>query len=178
MYNAILLLIHTLLKKEKLCSMAKKEQKKNKNIEILNRRAAHEYFFTAHFEAGIVLQGTEIKSIRAGNVNLRDAYCFFKKGELFVKNLFIAEYENGTYANHEPRRTRKLLLKRTELRKLEKKMKEKGFTVVPYKMYLSERGLAKLEVVLVQVKKSYDKRQSIKEKDNKRDMARLKKIRL
>ena len=133
MYNAILLLIHTLLKKEKLCSMAKKEQKKNKNIEILNRRAAHEYFFTAHFEAGIVLQGTEIKSIRAGNVNLRDAYCFFKKGELFVKNLFIAEYENGTYANHEPRRTRKLLLKRTELRKLEKKMKEKGFTVVPTK---------------------------------------------
>ena len=95
-----------------------------------------------------------------------------------MKNLFIAEYENGTYANHEPRRTRKLLLKRTELRKLEKKMKEKGFTVVPYKMYLSERGLAKLEVVLVQGKKSYDKRQSIKEKDNKRDMARLKKIRL
>ncbi|MCI5083638.1 MAG: SsrA-binding protein SmpB [Saprospiraceae bacterium] len=154
----------------------KKDSGKKKSVEIINRRAAHEYFFTEQYEAGIVLQGTEIKSIRAGNVNLRDAYCFFKKGELYVKSMFIAEYENGTYANHEPRRTRKLLLKRTELRKLEKKMKEKGYTIVPYRLYMTERGFAKLEVVLVQGKKSYDKRHSIKEKDSKRDLARMKKI--
>ena len=157
--------------------MAKKEIKKKK-IEITNRRAAHEYFFSASYEAGIMLQGTEIKSVREGNVNLRDSYCFFKKGELYVKSMFIAEYENGTYANHEPRRTRKLLLKKSELRKLERRKTEKGFTIVPYRLYLSERGLAKLEIVLAQGKKSYDKRQSIKEKDSKRDMARLKKIRL
>jgi SsrA-binding protein len=111
--------------------MAEKKPKK-KNVEIVNRRAEFEFQFLDKFEAGLVLQGTEIKSIRRGNVNLRDAYCFFKKGELFVKSLFIAEYEFGTYSNHEPRRTRKLSASRhAELRKLEKRVKERGFTIVP-----------------------------------------------
>jgi len=145
--------------------------KKNR-IEIVNRRARFEYEFLEKHEAGIVLSGTEIKSIRAGNVNLRDAYCFFKKEELFVKSLFIAEYEHGNYANHEPRRTRKLLLHRQQLRKLEKKVKEKGFTIVPVRLYINDRGFAKLEIALAQGKKVHDKRQSIKEKDVKRDLQR------
>ena len=151
------------------------EQKK-KNIEFVNRKAAHDYFLTEQYEAGIMLQGTEIKSIRAGHVNMRDSFCYFKKGELFVKNLYIKEYEFGTYANHEPRRLRKLLLRRNELRKLEKKVKERGFTIVPYRLYLNERGIAKLEIALSSGKKSRDKRQSIKEKDVKRDMARMNKM--
>lgn len=154
------------------------EKKKKQEIEIINRRAKHEYQFITTLEAGIVLQGTEIKSIRQNNVNLRDSYCVFKKGELYVKSLFIGEYKFGNYFNHEPRRDRKLLLRRTELRKLERRVKERGFTIVPYRLYLSERGFAKLEIALSQGKKSYDKRQSIKEKDQKRDMARMKKIRL
>lgn len=156
--------------------MSSKNKNSEHDIEIVNRRAEHEYHFIELVEAGIMLQGTEIKSIRAGNVNLRDAYCFFKKEELYVKSLFIAEYENGTYANHEPRRTRKLLLRRQELRKLERRVKEKGFTIVPYRLYVNDRGLAKLEVALSQGKKTYDKRESIKQKDLKRDMERMKKI--
>ncbi len=150
-------------------------EKKKKELEIVNRRAAHEYFLTECFEAGIQLQGTEIKSIRQGHVNLRDAYCLFKKGELYVHSMYIKEYEFGTYDNHEPRRRRKLLMKKQELKKLEKKVKERGFTIVPYRLYLSERGLAKLEICLSQGKKSHDKRQSIKEKDIKRDLDRMKK---
>jgi SsrA-binding protein len=153
-------------------------EKKKKNIEIVNRRAEHEYFFKEKYEAGIVLQGTEIKSIREGNVNLSDSYCVFKDGELFVYNLFISEYKHGTHANHLARRTRKLLLRRQELRKLEKKVKEKGNTIVPYRLYLNDRGFAKLEIVVVTGKKSYDKRESIKQKDMKRDLDRLKKIKL
>ncbi len=149
------------------------DQKKNKqNISVQNRKARHEYEFLDIYEAGMVLQGTEIKSIREGKVNLRDAYCFFRKGELYVKSLFIAEYAHGNRANHEPRRTRKLLLHRSELRKLEKKVKEKGFTIVPSKLYINDRGLAKLQIALAQGKKVHDKRQSIKEKDIKRDMQR------
>lgn len=152
--------------------------KKSKRIEILNRRAAYEYNFLSTYEAGIMLKGTEIKSIRKGNVNLRDAYCIFQKGELYLKSMFIAEYEFGNYANHETRRTRKLLLKKRELRKLERRVKEKGHTIVPYKLYINERGFAKLEIVLASGKRSYDKRHSIKEKDSKREMDRMKKIRL
>ncbi len=153
------------------------EKKKNK-VEILNRKARHEYHFIDTYEAGLVLQGTEIKSIRSNNANLRDAYCFFKKGELYIKNMFIAEYNFGNIFNHETRRTRKLLMRRQELRKLEKKIKERGFTLIPYRLYLTERGFAKVEIALAQGKKSHDKRQSIKDKDMKRDMARMKKIRL
>lgn len=152
--------------------------KKKNPIDILNRKAKFEYQFIDTYEAGIVLTGTEIKSIRKGQANLRDAYCIFKDGELFVRSLFIAEYEQGNQFNHDTRRIRKLLLKRQELRKMEKKVKEKGFTIVPYRLYINERGFAKVEIALAQGKKSYDKRESIKQKDMKRDMARIKKIRL
>ena len=144
-------------------------------IEITNRKAKHEYQFLDVYEAGIVLQGTEIKSIRKGQANLRDAYCTFKNGELIIHSLFIAEYTHGNQFNHDTRRPRKLLLRRTELRKLEKRVKERGFTIVPYKMYLTERGFAKVEIALAQGKKIYDKRESIKQKDLKRDMDRIKK---
>jgi SsrA-binding protein len=153
-------------------------EKKQKTIEIVNRRARYEYAFIDTFEAGILLVGTEIKSIRKGNANLTDAYCFFRGGELFVKSMFIAEYEHGNVFNHETRRERKLLLRRAELRKLEKRVKERGFTIVPYRLYLTERGFAKLEIALVTGKKSFDKRESIKEKDSKRDLDRLRKIKL
>lgn len=152
------------------------EKKKQKELEFVNRKAKHEYFFSDTYEAGIVLKGTEIKSIRAGHVNLRDAYCYFKKGELFLKSLYIKEYEFGTHENHEPRRLRKLLMKRGELKKLEKKVKERGNTIVPYRLYLNERGIAKIEIALSTGKKSHDKRNTIKEKDAKRDMARMNKM--
>ncbi|RMG82815.1 MAG: SsrA-binding protein SmpB [Bacteroidetes bacterium] len=152
------------------------EQKKPR-VEIINRRAKFEYHFLDTFEAGIVLTGTEIKSIRAGNVNLNDAYCRFKNGELFVESMYIKEYKFATHFNHEARRPRKLLLRRTELRKLEKRVKERGFTIVPFRLFISERGLAKLEIALAQGKKTFDKRESIKEKDQKRDLARMKKMR-
>ncbi len=153
-------------------------EKKQKTVEIVNRRAKYEYAFIDTFEAGILLVGTEIKSIRKGNANLSDAYCFFRGGELFIKSMFIAEYEHGNVFNHEPRRERKLLLRRTELRKLEKRVKERGFTIIPYRLYLSERGFAKLEIALATGKKSFDKRESIKEKDSKRDLDRMKKMKL
>ncbi len=155
-----------------------KDKKGVKTLEIKNRKASFEYQFLAEYEAGIILKGTEIKSIRDGNANLKDAYCFFRKGELFVKNLFIAEYKFGTYNNHEPLRVRKLLLKKTELKKLLRRVKEKGQTIIPYRLYLSDRGLAKLQVQLSQGKKSYDKRATIKDRENKRNLDRLKKMKL
>lgn len=153
-------------------------KEKKPPVEIINRKAKFEYQFLDTFEAGIVLQGTEIKSIRRGQANLRDAYCVFKKGELYVRSLFIAEYAHGNQFNHDTRQPRKLLLRRTELRKLEKRVKERGFTIVPYRLYLTERGFAKLEIALAQGKKSYDKRDSIKQKDLKRDMDRVKRMHL
>lgn len=143
-----------------------------KKIEYVNRKAKHEYHFLELVEAGIVLTGTEIKSIRAGQVNLRDAYCVFEGDELHVRSIYIGEYKQGNQFNHEERRTRKLLLKRQELHKWQKKTKEKGFTIVPYRMYLNERGVCKLEIVLVQGKKNYDKRDAIKQKDTKRALDR------
>jgi len=149
--------------------------KKKKEVEIVNKRAEYEYHFIATFEAGIILRGTEIKSIRRGEANLRDAYCIFKKGELWIKSLFIAEYKYGNVHNHETRRDRKLLLRKPELRKLEKKIKERGFTIVPFRIFINERGFAKVEIALAQGKKSYDKRNAIKERENKRDLDRMKK---
>ncbi len=149
--------------------------KKKKEVEIVNKRAEYEYHFIATFEAGIVLKGTEIKSIRRGEANLRDAYCIFKKGELWIKSLYIAEYKFGNVHNHETRRDRKLLLRKPELRKLEKKIKERGFTIVPFRIFVNERGFAKVEIALAQGKKSYDKRNAIKERENKRDLDRMKK---
>jgi SsrA-binding protein len=158
--------------------MAKNKEHKPKKIEVVNRKAEYEYHFLSKFEAGMILTGTEIKSIReGGNVNMSDAFCMMRSGELWVKNLFIAEYSHGSYNNHETRRLRKLLLKKQELDKIQKKIKEKGFTVIPYRLYVNERGLAKIEVNLAQGKKSYDKRASIKEKDQKRELERIKRIR-
>ena len=148
----------------------------NKPKEIVNRKAKFEYHFLQSFNAGMMLTGTEVKSLRKGEANLSDAYCFFKDGELFVKNMFIAEYTHGNLNNHETRRERKLLLKKTELKKLEKRVSEKGLTVVPYKIFFSERGLAKLEVYLAQGKKEFDKRDSIKQKDMARDLDRMRKL--
>ncbi len=158
--------------------MAKAKEKKKREVEIVNRKAAFDYHFHNKYEVGMILTGTEIKSIRNGEANLKDAYCFFQKGELYVKSMFIAEYAYGNQNNHETRRTRKLLLRKPELRKIEKKTKEKGYTIVPYRLYFSERGFAKLEVALASGKKSYDKRNSIKEKDNKRELDRMKKMNL
>ncbi len=141
-------------------------------IEIINRRARHEYEFLYTIEAGIMLQGTEIKAIRLGLVNMGDAYCIVKDSELFLDKMHISEYKYGTYNNHDPKRRRKLLVKKTELRKMHNKVKEQGFTIVPYRLYLNERGFVKLEIALAKGKKSYDKRESLKEKDMKRDIDR------
>lgn len=154
--------------------------KKNSNgakvtKEVVNKKARYEYQFLDTYEAGIMLKGTEIKSIRNGHTNLNDAYCTFTDGELTIRSLYIKEYEFGNIENHEPRRARKLLLKKQELKKLEKRVKERGFTIVPYRLYITERGFAKVEIALAQGKKSYDKRDSIKQKDQKRDLDRMKK---
>lgn len=144
-------------------------------MEVVNKKARYEYAFIDTYEAGIQLLGTEIKSIRAGYVNLNDAYCLFKDGELTLRSLYVKEYAFGNHDNHDARRTRKLLLRKQELRKLEKRVKERGFTIVPYRLYINERGLCKVEIALAQGKKAYDKRDSIKQKDQKRDLDRLKK---
>lgn len=143
--------------------------------QIVNRKAKFEYKFIRTYEAGIMLKGTEVKSVRKGEANLNDAYCLFINGELFVKSMYIAEYDYGNINNHETRRDRKLLLKKAELKKIEAKAKEKGFAIVPYRIFLSERNLIKVEIATAQGKKSYDKSQSIKEKDAKRELARMKK---
>ena len=147
----------------------------SKPKEIINRKAAHEYHFNSKFEAGIVLQGSEIKSIRTGQVNLKDAYCLFINGELFIKSMYIREYDNAVHSNHEARRDRKLLLKRQELKKLERRVNEKGFSIVPYRVYFTDRNFVKVEIALAQGKKSFDKRESIKAKDAKRDLDRMRK---
>ena len=143
------------------------------NINIKNKRASFDYIFTETFTAGIVLTGTEIKSIRLSKASLVDTYCTFINNELWVKNMHIAEYFYGTYNNHEQRRDRKLLLNRKEINRLEKDGKEAGFTIVPLKLFINERGLAKLVIGLCRGKKEYDKRQSIKEREDKRAMARM-----
>lgn len=143
------------------------------NINIKNRKASFEYQFIATFVAGISLVGTEIKSIRNNQANISDAYCVFMDEELYVKNLHIAEYPNGGYANHEPKRDRKLLLNKQELHKILGKVKEKGNAVIPIRLFINESGKAKLEIALARGKKIYDKRESIKENDQKRDMDRI-----
>ena len=147
----------------------------SKNINISNRRASFEYFFLETYTAGVVLTGTEIKSIREGKVNMTDAYCIFENGELWVRNLYIAEYEYGTDSNHLPRRNRKLLLRKPEMRKLERGVREKGSTIVPYKIFISDRGFAKVTIALARGKKMFDKRETIKEREGKRDLDRINK---
>ena len=141
-------------------------------VEIVNRKASFRYFLDEMYIAGLQLVGTEIKSIRRSAANLNDAYCYFEGGELFVKSMFIAEYKYSGWQNHETRRPRKLLLKKSELKKIEKKVKEKGATIVPYRLFIGDRGVAKLEIAVARGKKSFDKRDSIKEKDQKREMDR------
>ncbi|MCL4129238.1 UNVERIFIED_CONTAM: hypothetical protein GTU68_029543 [Idotea baltica] len=121
----------------------------------------------------MILTGTEVKSLRLGNASISDSYCLVRKGEIYLKKLYIAIYEPGTSNNHEPIRDRKLLLKRAEIRKIERKLKEKGYTVVPLKIYFGDRGYAKIEIALAQGKKTHDKRESIRQKDNKRELDRL-----
>ncbi len=144
----------------------------SKNISIPNKKAKFEYAFLEEYSAGMVLTGTEIKSIRQGKVNMSDAYCLFNGTELFVKNLNIAKYEMGTHYNHEPLRERKLLLNKRELKKLANKLTDKGLTIIPTRLYIAESGIAKLEIALAKGKKLFDKRETIKERDVSRDYQR------
>ena len=144
-----------------------------KNIlEIKNKRADYEYFLLDEYTAGLVLTGTEIKSIREGRANLNDAYCAFTGNELYVREMHISEYRFGSYLNHTAKRDRKLLLNARELRKLQIRIKERGFTIVPVMLFVNPQGLAKLQIALAKGKHHYDKRESIKEKDTRRELAR------
>lgn len=142
-------------------------------VNIKNKRATFDYEFVETFTAGIVLTGTEIKSIRLGKAGLVDTYCYFANGEMWVKNMHIAAYFYGSYNNHAARRDRKLLLQKKELRKLDRATKETGFTIVPVRLFISENGLAKLVIALAKGKKEYDKRESLREKADKREMDRM-----
>ena len=147
-------------------------KKSTAKIDIRNRRAGFDYEFLENYTAGVVLAGTEIKSIRDGKANLTDAYCVFIGNELFVRQMHVSEYRFGSYMNHPAKRDRKLLLTRRELRKLQTRTKEKGYTIVPVLLYVDDRGYAKLKIALARGKKFFDKRETIKEKDTKRDMQR------
>lgn len=141
-------------------------------IYIKNKRASFDYEFLERFIAGIALYGTEIKSIRESKVSLSDTYCAFADNELWVYNMHIALYRLGTFYNHEVMRVRKLLLTKRELRKLQRAVKESGFTIVPTSLFINDKGLAKMEIALARGKKTYDKRQTLKENDDKREMAK------
>lgn len=147
--------------------MAKKNEIDAK-VKIKYRKADFEYFLLTRYTAGIVLTGTEIKSIRAGKASFTDAYCSFINNELWLHNLHISEYMEGSYNNHEPKRDRKLLLTKRELKKMAAKLNERGTTIIPTVLFINENGLAKVEIALAKGKKMYDKRESIKEKDNRR----------
>lgn len=147
--------------------------KAKSSVEIKNRRASFDYEFLETFQAGIVLTGTEIKSIRAGKASLVDGFCYFSNGELYVKNMHVAEYFWGSvWGKHDPRRDRKLLLTAKELTRLNRAVKEKGLTIVAVKLFINDKGYAKLLIALARGKKDFDKRQSIKEKDMRREMER------
>ena len=140
------------------------------NIKIKNKKAYFEYHIVEKLVAGIVLQGTEIKAIRNGKASIAEAYCRYDNGELFIINMHISEYAYGTYNNHTPKRVRKLLLNKKELKKWEKKIKERGFSIIPLTLFINEKGLAKVEIALVIGKKLYDKRAAIKEREQKRNV--------
>jgi SsrA-binding protein len=146
--------------------------KPRNNINIKNKKAYFEYEILETYTAGVQLQGTEIKSIREGKAGLVDAYCQFFGGELYVKNMNIAEYFYGNLRNHEAKRERKLLLQKRELQKLTRKVKETGLTIIPLRLFLNEKGFAKLDIGLAKGKKVYDKRETLKENDSRRDMDR------
>ena len=144
-------------------------------INIKNRKASHEYEFIDKYVAGIMLKGTEIKSIRNSQVTMSDAHCVFFENELWIKNLHISEYGNGGYTNHEPKRERKLLLNKQELEKINGKVTTKGMTIIPTRLFVNDKGRAKLEIAVAKGKKLFDKRESLKDKDNKRDLDRIRK---
>jgi len=150
------------------------EKRFSDNINIRNRQATFQYELLDKTVAGIALRGTEIKSIREGKVNLQDGFCFFSNGEAFVRGINITPYAQGTHYNHEAARERKLLMKKSELAKLEARVEEKGLALIPIRLFINERGLAKLEIALARGKKLHDKRDSIKEKDLKRELSRIK----
>jgi len=141
--------------------------------EIRNRQAYYDYFIDDKYDAGMVLTGTEVKSLRAGRASFNDSYCYFHRGEMWIKSLHIAEYSHGTSSNHDPLRERKLLLNKKELKKIESKIREKGITVVPLRIFFSEKGIAKIELGLGKGKKLYDKRETIKQRDNQRELKKF-----
>ena len=147
--------------------------KAKSDIRILNKKAKFEYIILDRFTAGIQLFGTEIKSIREGKASLVDSYCAVEHGEMYVKQMHIAEYRFGSYANHDAKRDRKLLLTKREIQKLDKATKDTGKTIVPLVLFINEKGLAKMEIALCQGKHAYDKRQSLREADDKREVAQL-----
>jgi SsrA-binding protein len=141
-------------------------------INVLNKKASYEFSFLDKYVAGLILTGTEIKSLRLGKANITDGFCVFMNGELIARNLQINEYEKGTHYNHEPKRDRKLLLNKHELKKLEGALKDQGLTIVPLRLFINEKGWAKLEIALAKGKKLFDKREDIKKKDLQRETAR------
>ncbi|MAZ28321.1 MAG: SsrA-binding protein [Cytophagaceae bacterium] len=145
------------------------------NINIKNKRAKFEYEFIETYVAGIKLAGTEIKSIRDGKASIAESFCEFQEKELFVINMTIQQYSHATYFNHNPKSSRKLLLNRRELDKLHKEVRNSGLTIIPLRVFINDRGLAKMEIALARGKKLYDKRESIKERDTKRNLSRIKK---
>ena len=153
--------------------MSKDKLRFSNTIQIKNRKASYEFEFIEKFEAGLVLKGTEIKSLREGKASIQEAYCFLRKDEVFVKGMNISPYSNASFESHEIARERKLLLKKREIEKLKAKSEEKGLTIVPVRLYITQRGLAKLEIALAKGKKLFDKRDDIKKKDQKRELERL-----
>ncbi len=141
--------------------------------ELKNRQAYHEYFIDSTYGAGMVLLGTEVKSLREGKASFNDSYCLIHKGEVWVKSLHIAAYTHGTANNHDPLRERKLLLEKREIRKIEAKLKEKGYTLVPLRIYFNDKNLAKMEIGLARGKKMHDKRETLRQKDAEREMKRF-----
>jgi SsrA-binding protein len=150
------------------------KQRFSNSINIRNRQATYEYELLDKYVAGIVLTGTEIKSIREGKVNLQDGYCYFNNGELFAKGINITPYAQGTHYNHDALRERKLLLKKSEMQKLAGKIEEKGLALIPLRMFINDRGFAKMEIAVGRGKKVHDKRASMKERDAKRELNQLK----
>lgn len=153
--------------------MSQNKLKISSSVNIQNRRARFDYLILDRYSAGIVLTGTEIKSIRTGKASLTDSFCYINNGEVWMKNSYIAPYERGSYLNHSARRDRKLLLNRREINRLVADSRSPGFSIVPLRIYLNERGLAKVEIALCRGKKEYDKRASLREQQDKREIQRV-----
>ena len=153
--------------------MAKDDKRFSNSVNIKNKKARFEFEFIDTLVAGIVLKGTEIKSIREGKASLQEAYCYFNRGEIFIKAMNITPYAEATHFNHDPVRERKLLIKKRDIEKWQSKMEEKGLTIVPVRLFMTDKELAKMEIALAKGKKIHDKRESIKERDSKRELDRL-----